>query len=390
VEFNGAKSGKSDLDKQVKIVYTNYQVAVPVRMPSTARESGKEHPDRRRPKRPSARRIPYTARIRRSDGGGGSFMGNPATGGDMAGPTLVVLAAGIGSRYGGLKQLDAVGPNGELIIDYSVYDALHTSFGRVVFVINKAIEAEFRDRVGKRIENQCETIYVHQSLEDVPAGFQVPPNRHKPWGTAHATLACKGVVHSPFAVINSDDFYGRSAYQALHDYLERAEDRDGAYDYCMVGYVLENTLTEHGHVARGVCVVDQHDFLVQIRERTRIRMAANGAEYSEDGEHWVGIPKGSIASLNFWGFTLSLFEELEVRFGQFLAKNRERIETAEYFLPDLVGELISEQRALVRVLPTDERWFGVTYQEDKPRVKQAIEDLIRRGVYPETLWEDVR
>ena len=308
----------------------------------------------------------------------------------MPGLTLIVLAAGIGRRYGGIKQLDPVGSHGELIIDYSVYDALHAGFARVVFVINKAIEAEFRDRVGGAIEKQCDTIYVYQSLEDVPAGFQVPPDRRKPWGTAHATLACKGVVHSPFAVINSDDFYGRTAYQALYDYLANAQDCDGAYDYCMVGYLLENTLTEHGHVARGVCVVDQHNFLVEVRERTRIRMAGSGAEYTEDGEHWVSIPQGSIASLNFWGFTPSLFEELEVRFAQFLARNHERIDKAEFFLPEVVGELIREQKARVRVLPTDERWFGVTYQQDKPGVKQAIDALIRRGVYPEKLWGNVR
>jgi Nucleotidyl transferase len=306
----------------------------------------------------------------------------------MPGPTLIVLAAGIGSRYGGLKQLDGVGPHGELIIDYSVYDALQAGFGRVVFVINQAIEAAFRDRVGKKIENHCETVYVRQSLDDVPAGFQVPPNRHKPWGTAHAALSCKDVVHSPFAVINADDLYGRSAYQALHDYLAGARDRAGVYDYCMVGYLLENTLTEHGHVARGVCVVDRDGFLVEVRERTRIRMAGDGAQYSEDGEHWVDIPKGSIASLNTWGFTPSFFAELEVRFAQFLARNRDTIEKAEYFLPNVVGELIKEQKARVRVLPTNERWFGVTYQQDKPRVKQAIKALIRRGVYPENLWGD--
>jgi dTDP-glucose pyrophosphorylase len=304
----------------------------------------------------------------------------------MSKPTLVVMAAGIGSRYGGLKQIDSVGPNGEIIIDYSIYDALNAGFGKVVFVIKEEIQEAFRKRVGKTIEKQCEATYVFQKIENVPEGFEVPSGRQKPWGTGHATLSCRNVVHSPFAVINADDFYGRSSYQTLCDYLQNARDRHDVYDYCMIGYVLESTLTEHGHVARGVCKVSQDGYLAEIHERRRIEKCGEITKYTEDGENWIEIPKGSVASLNMWGFTPSLFSELGARFPRFLQKNSHSIKKAEYFLPDVVGDLLKEKKATVKVLATNERWFGVTYQQDKPRVKQAIRDLIRRGVYPENLW----
>jgi hypothetical protein len=308
----------------------------------------------------------------------------------MSNPTLVVMAAGTGNRYGGLKQTDPVGPNGEIIIDYSIYDALNAGFGKVIFVITKDIEEAFRERVGKTIEKRCETTYVLQKIEDVPEGLGVPPDRQKPWGTGHATLSCRNVVHSPFAVINADDFYGRSSYQTLGDYLRNAQNHDGVDNYCMVGYVLKNTLTEHGRVARGVCTVNQDRFLVEIRERTRIEKFGQIVKYTEDGENWVEIPGESVVSMNMWGFTPSLFPELEVRFQHFLQENRDNIQKAEYFLPDVVGDLIRENKARVRVLSTNERWFGVTYKQDKPRVKQAIRDLIRQGVYPENLWGEVK
>jgi hypothetical protein len=321
-------------------------------------------------------------------------MGHPALvtqmGEGMSNPTLVVMAAGIGSRYGGLKQTDPVGPNGEIIIDYSIYDALNAGFGRVIFVITKDIEESFRARVGRTIEKRCETTYVFQKIENVPEGFEVPPDRQKPWGTGHATLSCRNVVHSPFAVINADDFYGRSSYQTLGDYLRSAQDRDGVYDYCMIGYVLGNTLTEHGHVARGVCTVNQDGYLVEIHERRRIEKSGESVRYTEDGETWVEISGESVVSMNMWGFTPSLFPELEARFRHFLQENRDNIQKAEYFLPDVVGDLIGENKARVRVLSTNERWFGVTYKQDKPRVKQAIRDLIRQGVYPENLWGEVK
>jgi choline kinase len=302
--------------------------------------------------------------------------------------TLVVLAAGIGSRYGGLKQVDPVGPHGELIIDYSVFDALRAGFGRVVFVIHKSMEGLFRERVGKTIERQCETTYVFQAVEDVPAGFLVPPDRQKPWGTAHATLACKKAVHSSFAAINADDFYGPSSFQNLYRYLHAAQDRDGVYDYCMVGFALHKTLTEHGHVARGVCTVDPDGFLVEIQERTRIQKFGEAAKYTEDGRTWIEIAQGTTASMNMWGFTPSLFRELEARFPLFLEANRDKLESAEFFLPTVVADLIHEKKARVKVLPTDERWFGVTYQQDKVDVKLALRDLVHDGIYPANLWAD--
>jgi hypothetical protein len=244
--------------------------------------------------------------------------------------------------------------------------------------------------VGRTIEKRCETTYVFQKLEDVPAGFKVPPGRQKPWGTGHATLSCRNVVHSPFAVINADDFYGRSSYQTLCDYLRSAQDRDGVYNYCMVGYVLKSTLTEHGHVARGVCTVDEDGFLVGIRERTRIEKFGEIVIYTEDGKTWIEIPGESVVSTNMWGFTPSPFSELEARFPQFLQENSDNIQKAEYFLPNVVGDLLKEKKVTVKVLATNERWLGVTYQQDKPGVKQAIRDLIRRGVYPDNLWGDVK
>jgi hypothetical protein len=303
------------------------------------------------------------------------------------------MAAGIGSRYGGMKQIDPIGPNGEIIVDYSIYDALSAGFGRVVFVLKEEIEREFRERVGKTIEERCETVYVMQRIDDLPEGFAVPPGRQKPWGTAHATLSCRHVIDAPFAVINADDFYGRTSYQSICDYLKNAQDRDGVYDYCMIGYVLKNTLTEHGHVARGVCTLNGDGSLVDVREHTWIEKFGEVVKYTEDGENWVEIAAESTVSLNLWGFTPSLFPELQARFVRFLREGgygSQNMRKAEYFLPNAVGDMVQEGKARVQVLPTNERWFGVTYQQDKPRVKQALRELIRRGVYPENLWGDVR
>jgi dTDP-glucose pyrophosphorylase len=304
----------------------------------------------------------------------------------MSAATLVVLAAGIGSRYGGLKQIDPVGPHGELIIDYSVYDALRVGFDRVVFVINEKIESEFRERVGRTIESQCDTAYVIQDLLDMPSGFSVPTGRRKPWGTGHAVYACRKAVSSNFAVINADDFYGRASYQALHAHLAHARDGYQGYDYCMVGYALEKTLTAHGHVSRGVCRVDAGGHLVEIQERTRIQRFDDGIKYTEDGQTWINIAPGSTASLNIWGFTPSLVTELRTRFRTFLEVNENNLEKAEFYLPLVIGQLLAEGRARVRVLPTPESWFGVTYQQDKLGAKQAIRRRIEAGVYPERLW----
>lgn len=304
--------------------------------------------------------------------------------------SLVVMAAGIGSRYGGLKQMDPMGPSGEIIMDYSIYDALAAGFDRVVFVISKAIEDVFRERIGRTIERQCDTAYVFQRLDDLPAGFEAPEGRKKPWGTAHATLASRSAVDGPFVVINADDFYGRSAYRATADHLRRPEAADGIPDYCMVGYRLGNTLTEHGHVARAVCTVDADGFLVSARERTRIEQEGAAARYTEDGETWFPLPQDTPVSMNLWGFSPRIYADLAERFPLFLSGNRANIEKAEFFIPNVVADLIRERRARVKVLATTERWYGVTYAQDKPHVKAALRALVDAGVYPESLWGDTR
>ena len=306
----------------------------------------------------------------------------------MSDPTLVVMAAGIGTRYGGFKQIDPVGLNGEIIIEYSIYDALGAGFRQVVFVIRRDMEAAFRERVGRAVEKCMDTAYVFQDLDNVPEGFGVPADRKKPWGTGHAVLSCKRAVRTPFAVINADDFYGATAFQVLADYLRQAQDRDGVYEYGMVGYALGNTLSEHGHVARGVCQVTPDGFLIDVRERTHIERFPDSIRYTENGVDWVKLASDSIVSLNTWGFTLSIFEELEARFALFLQRNTASLSKAEYFLPDVVGDLVKEGKARVKVLTTKEKWHGVTYQEDRPRVQAAIREMIRQGTYPEKLWED--
>ncbi len=304
----------------------------------------------------------------------------------MSAPELIVLAAGIGSRYGGLKQIEPIGPSGEIILDYSIYDAKHAGFGKIIFVIKRDVERAFRERIDQTIGKYCETDYVYQELDDIPEGIKIPENRQKPWGTAHAVLSCKHKVDTTFAVINADDFYGRNAIQGLGNYLQNIQETTDAYNFCMVGYLLKNTLTEHGYVARGVCKVDQDGYLLEVRERTRIQQFNEHVKYSEDGKKWIEIPGKSLVSLNLWGFTPVMFTELEERFPHFLVKNRGNLLTAEYFLPDVVNQLLDEKKTTVQVLKTQERWFGVTYQEDKIRVKNALNELILQGVYPSKLW----
>ena len=304
----------------------------------------------------------------------------------MTKPTLVIMAAGIGSRYGGLKQIDPVGPNGEIIMDYSIYDAVKAGFDKVVFIIKKEMEDIFREKVGSRIDAVVKTSYVFQSVDDVPAGFEVPEGRVKPWGTGHAVLSCRNAVDSPFAVINADDFYGQTSFQMMNDYLVGMKDSSGMYQYCMVGFKLENTLTEHGHVARGVCTLDSSGNLKEIHERTKIQKFGNATKYTEDDKEWILIPQGSIVSMNIWGFTPSVFSELEAGFPSFLRDRTGNILKAEYFLPSVIDGLISGNKAQVKVLPSKERWYGVTYQEDKPQVKEAIFKMTKEGIYPENLW----
>jgi UTP-glucose-1-phosphate uridylyltransferase len=305
----------------------------------------------------------------------------------MIKPTLVVMAAGMGSRYGGLKQIDPVGPNGEIIIDYSIYDALKAGFGKVVFIIKEERKEDFHEKIGVKIEKLVEVQYVFQKLEDLPEGFKVPEGRIKPWGTAQAVLSCRDVVNTPFAVINSDDFYGSSTFKVIHDYLVNAKDSKDFYDYSMVGFMIENTLTDNGHVARGVCTVDNEGYLKKIHERTQIEKFGDTAKYTEDNNTWIEIPDGSTVSMNTWGFTPSIFSELEGKFPEFLESSKDNPLKAEYFLPSVVDSLIAEGKAKVKVLTSKEQWYGVTYQEDKPLVKEAIRKLIENEVYPENLWE---
>ncbi|MFH0921442.1 MAG: nucleotidyltransferase, partial [Fibrobacterota bacterium] len=288
-------------------------------------------------------------------------------------------------RYGGIKQIDPIGPNGEIIIDYSVFDAIRAGFGKVVFIIRKSIEAPFRERVGKSIEKNIDTRYVFQELDTLPAGLRVPSGREKPWGTGHAILMSRGEVDEPFAVLNADDFYGAHAFKVLGEYLVNAKDKGGRFDYSLVGYVLRNTLSENGSVARGVCTAGPDGMLVEIHERTKIQPFPEGVKFEENGA-WYPVSSDSLVSMNMWGFTPSLYAELEARFPAFLKANIDKPK-AEFFIPEVVGSLVRENKAQVRVLATHEKWFGVTYKEDKPVVEQALRDLIARGAYPHKLWK---
>lgn len=302
--------------------------------------------------------------------------------------TLVIMAAGMGSRYGGLKQIDPVGPNGEIIMEYSIYDAIKAGFSKVVFIIKKEIEDTFREVIGKKIEGFVDVEYVYQSIDNVPKGFSVPEGRSKPWGTGHAVLSAKAAVKTPFAVINADDFYGANTYKLLNNFLSSNRDLDDKYKYCMIGFVIENTLTENGHVARGVCNVDEVGHLIDIHERTKIMKFGDETKYTEDDKSWIVIPQGSIVSMNTWGFNQSVFNELEENFPIFLKNSKENILKAEYFLPTIVDGLIKAGNADVKVLSTLDKWYGVTYQEDKPVVKKAIRDMVQSQKYPQSLWGD--
>ena len=305
----------------------------------------------------------------------------------MQKPVLVVMAAGMGSRYGGLKQVDPVGSHGQLIIDYSIYDAHRAGFDTVVFVIKRELEETFRSSIGDRLSRVMEVRYAYQELADLPEGYAVPGGRVKPWGTCHAVLAARHVVDGPFAVINSDDYYGPEAFQAIYDYLLSHPDGD-RYEYAMVGYLLGNTVTEHGHVARGVCAEDENHYLRQVTEHTHIEKDGDHARFTEDGgATWSVLPGDAIVSMNLWGFTPSFLREAQSRFPAFLERAlAEQPEKGEYFLPSVVSQLIDEGKARVRVLRSHDRWYGVTYKEDKPTVVQAIAAMTQRGLYPEQLW----
>ena len=300
--------------------------------------------------------------------------------------TLVVLAAGMGSRYGGLKQLDPVGPHGEVILDYSVYDALQAGVDRVVFVIRKDFEDAFRDTLGRRFEGRIDVSYAFQSLEAVPSGSSVPSGRTKPWGTGHAVLTARDVVATPFIVINADDFYGRASYAVLADFLR--ETKGNAMDgerYCMVGFPLKNTLSEHGTVARGLCQCSAAMDLESVEEITNIRKTSSGAAYENHTGETVNLSGEERVSMNMWGFSPSFFPLLDERFRVFMQTHGGSDKT-EFYIPFAVDELIQAERAKTRVLATESEWFGVTYQEDKPIVVQALKQLHDIGTYPTPLW----
>lgn len=299
--------------------------------------------------------------------------------------TLVILAAGMGSRYGGLKQIDPITDHGEFIIDFSVFDAIRAGFDRVVFVIKEENLNEFRSTVGKRFESKIKVEYAFQKLDDIPAGYSIPEGRVKPWGTAHALLAARNIVDDNFAVINADDFYGKSAYELVAKHFAAAKKTDKS-EYCMIGYTLENTMTENGTVSRGICDVDEDGYLRDVTERTSIRHAGSMAAYEENGVDTL-IPLDSIASMNCWGFTPDIFEGIGEGFKTFLAgvSSTPNPQKAEYYLPFAVRELMDSGKCAVKVYKSESEWYGVTYHEDKEKVKAGIAALKENGTYPEKL-----
>jgi len=299
-------------------------------------------------------------------------------------PTLYVLAAGMGSRYGSLKQMDGLGPNGETIMDYSIYDALKAGFGKVVFVIRKSFDQEFREKIVSKYENHIPVEVVYQELDNLPEGFELHPERQKPWGTNHAVMMAKDVIKEPFAVINADDFYGRDSYETLARQLEKMAGQEN--HYCMVGYRLSNTLSESGAVARGVCETDENDFLKSIVERTHIERKDGKIQYKDAENYWFELAENTPVSMNMWGFTPDYFEYSEKYFIKFLEANVGN-NKAEYFIPLMVDHLIINKIADVKVLDTTSKWFGVTYAEDRPSVVEKIQKLVNDGVYPTPLWK---
>ena len=304
-------------------------------------------------------------------------------------PVLVVMAAGMGSRYGGLKQIDPVGSHGEAILDYSLYDAHEAGFEAAVIIIKEAIKKDFMDTVGKRLQScPMEIRYAYQEITKIPEGFRIPEGRVKPWGTSHAVLCAREAIDgAPFAVINADDYYGKSAFRNIYQYLCNARDGQKA-DYCMVGYILKNTVTDNGTVARGVCQVDEAGCLCDIVERTKIAKQPDGIRFTEDGESWTDLPEDTIVSMNMWGFTPGFLDALDAGFPDFLVTQvPQNPEKAEYLLPRSVDTLLKQGKASVKVLTSEDRWYGVTYAADKPMVVSALRALANEGKYPDGLWK---
>ena len=298
-------------------------------------------------------------------------------------PTLFVLAADMGSRYGGLKQLDGLGPSGETIMDYSIYDAVNAGFGKLVFVIRRSFEEEFREKIVTKYEKKIPVELVFQELDMLPEGFTPHPERVKPWGTNHAVMMGKEVIHEPFVVINADDFYGRESFKVLADFLTTLEKSEN--NYCMVGYRVGNTLSESGTVARGVCETDANSNLTGVVERTKVMRVEDKVSYKDENDNWVAIDDNTPVSMNMWGFTPDYFNYSDDSFVTFLRENAGNL-TAEFFIPLLVNELIQKGIATVRVLDTPSKWFGVTYADDRPEVVAKLKNLAESGLYPSPLW----
>jgi len=304
----------------------------------------------------------------------------------MKNPILVVMAAGIGSRYGGLKQTDPIGPNGELIIDYSVYDAIEAGFKKVVFIINHKIKADFQEIIGNRLSQHIDVAYAYQELNDVPESLEIPKDRIKPLGTAHAVYCARHLIDAPFAVINADDYYGRDAFIKIYDYLSQPD--LGNHDYTMVGYELHNTVTEHGYVSRGVCTLDERSQLTDVVERTHIEQRHGTIAFKDDADLWVALKQDAIVSMNMWGFSPSFVDELSSMLVPFLENAlKTNPLKSEFYLPYVVDQLIKNKRCRVNVLTTSEKWYGVTYSEDKATLVDAIAGMCHRKKYPSNLWE---
>lgn len=301
-------------------------------------------------------------------------------------PVLVILAAGMGSRYGGLKQIDPMDKEGHIIIDFSIFDAVKAGFKKVIFIIKEKDKDAFEEAIGQRIREFIEVEYAFQDLTDVPEGFVIPEGREKPWGTSHAIYSCRDKIDGPFAVINADDYYGQSAYQTLYDFLSQVD--DDSHNYQLVGYVLENTLTDHGSVSRGVCVVDEEGYLKEITERTKIQKMEGKVVFEDDGQ-WVEVDPKSTASMNMWGFTSKIIEQIGKRLDTFFAEEVALNPLkSESFLPEFVGSFVRNGSAKVQVNQSQDKWYGVTYKEDKEHVVSSIQALKDSGVYPQHLWKD--
>lgn len=305
----------------------------------------------------------------------------------MKKPVLVIMAAGMGSRYGGLKQIDPVDKEGQIIMDFSIYDAKRAGFEKVVFIIKRENEKDFKEAIGDRIGKSMEVAYAYQDVNNIPGGFAVPEGRMKPWGTAHAVLSAREEIDGPFAVINADDYYGPHAFRVIYEYLTTHGD-DDKYRYTMVGYRLKNTVTDNGYVSRGVCSLNDRKELLSVTEYTRIEKRGGGIAYSEDdGNTWNDIDGDTLVSMNMWGFTRSMLDEIRSGFPVFLEKGlKENPMKCEYYLPAVVSSLLAKEKAVVTVLESEDKWYGVTYKEDKPAVVAAIQSLKDSGLYPQKLW----